>query len=87
MTDDDLRDEPPCDERLTDYDRAHLQAYIRLLDAAAANADWREAAALVLGLDVAADPQRARRIHDKHLDRARWMSNAGYRQLLGLRRT
>lgn len=87
MTDHDLRDEPPSDERLTDYDRAHLQIYIRLLDAVAAQADWREAAALVLGLDVAADPQRARRIHDSHLDRARWMSDAGYRLLLGPRRS
>ncbi len=83
MTDDDLRDEPPCEARLTAYDRVHLQAYIRLLDAAAARADWREAATLILGLDVAADPDRARRIHDSHLERARWMSRAGYRGLVG----
>ena len=84
MTDETLREEPPCEDRLTDYDHAHLQAYIRLLDAAAAGADWREAAALVLGLDVEADPPRARRIHDKHLKRARWMSKTGYRGLAGM---
>lgn len=83
MTDDDLRDEPPCEPWLTAYDRAHLQAYIRLLDAAAAHADWREAAALILGLDVEADPDRARRVHDNHLERARWMSQVGYRGLVG----
>lgn len=77
----DLRDEPICDTQVTDYDRAHLQAYIRLLDADAAHADWREAAAVILGLDVSADPGRARRIHQIHLERARWMSRTGYRAL------
>ncbi len=82
MTNSDLRDAPIRDREVTAYDHAHLQAYLRLLDAAAAHADWREAAALVLGLDVAADPDRARRIHEVHLERARWMAQAGYRDLL-----
>jgi hypothetical protein len=81
MTNQGLRDAPPAEERVTDYDRAHLQAYLRLLDAAAAHADWREAAALILGLDVDQDPSRAQAIHDAHLERARWMSRAGYREL------
>lgn len=83
MTNDDLCDTPIRDREVTSYDRAHLLAYVRLLDAAAARADWREAAALVLGLDVDAAPDRARRIHDVHLARARWMARAGYRHLLG----
>lgn len=78
----DLRDTPILDGKITDYDRVHLQAYLRLLDAAAAHADWREAASLVLGLDVDKDPSGARRIHDIHLDRARWMAAAGYKDLL-----
>ncbi len=82
MTDGDLRDTPIRDDAVTPYDHAHLQAYLRLLDAAAAHADWQEAASRILGLDVAADPARARRIHDVHLDRARWMASAGYRDLL-----
>jgi hypothetical protein len=82
MRDDELRDEPPRDERVTAYDRAHLQAYVRLLDADAAQADWREAAALILGLDVQAEPARARRVHDAHLARARWMSTIGYREMV-----
>ena len=81
MNDDVLRDEPPCEARITPYDRAHLQAYARLLDAAAASADWREAAALILGVDVEADPARARRVHDAHLERARWICKIGYRWL------
>jgi len=83
MTDSDLRDTPIRDREVTAYDHAHLQDYLRLLDAAAAHADWREAAALVLVLDVAADPDRAQRVHDVHLERARWMVQAGYRDLLG----
>ena len=78
-----LRDTPICDQQITDYDRAHLQDYLRLLDAAAAHADWREAAALILELDVTADPEAARRIHGVHLARARWMAETGYRHLLG----
>lgn len=85
MADGDLRDTPIEDGEVTDYDRVHAQAYLRLLDAAAARADWREAASLVLGLDVAADPRAARRIHDIHLERARWMARAGYRDLLKAR--
>lgn len=83
MTKDDLCETPILDHEVTPYDRAHLLTYVRLLDAAAAHADWREAAAIVLGLDVDADPDRARRIHDVHLARARWMASMGYRRLLG----
>ncbi|MBI1685184.1 DNA -binding domain-containing protein [Caulobacter hibisci] len=79
----DLRETPIGDPEVTDYDRAHLPDYLRLLDADAAHADWREAASVILGLDIAADPARAQRIHQVHLDRARWMSTCGYRQLVG----
>lgn len=85
MSNDDLCDEPPREMRVTAYDRVHLQDYVRLMDAAAAQADWREAAALILGLDVQADPARAQRVHDAHLERARWMSTIGYRGLASAR--
>lgn len=75
-------DGPPEPPDLTAFDRAHLKAYLRLLDADAAGADWRQAAQVVLGLDVEADPARARMIHDRYLARARWMAEHGYRQLL-----
>jgi hypothetical protein len=75
-------DGPPERPDLTDFDRAHLRAYLRLLDAEAAGADWRQAAQVVLGLDVEADLARARLIHDRYLARARWMAEHGYRQLL-----
>ena len=77
-----LADAPPASEHVTEYDRGHVKTYLRLLDAAADHADWREVADLVLGLDVASDPDHARRVHDAHLARARWMTTNGYRDLL-----
>ena len=77
-----ISDAPPASDHLTDYDRSHLKTYLRLLDAAAENADWREVATIVLGIDPEADPERAHRVHSAHLERARWMTRAGYRDLL-----
>jgi hypothetical protein len=76
-------DAPPDSTELTDYDREHMKLYMRVLDAAADGADWREAVAVLFGVDPAAEPERARRVHDSHLARARWMTKHGYRQLLG----
>jgi hypothetical protein len=56
--------------------------YLRLLDADAAGADWREVAKLVLHIDPERDPERARRTWTSHLARAKWMRDSGYRQLL-----
>ena len=77
-----LADAPPAANHVTDYDRSHVKTYLRLLDAAAEGADWQEVAALVLNLDVAANPDHARCVHEAHLARARWMTTTGYRDLL-----
>ena len=82
MTEALIKEAPPTSDHLTDYDRSHLKTYLRLLDAAAEDADWREVACIVLGLDPGTDPERARRIHAAHLDRAQWMTRVGYRDLL-----
>jgi hypothetical protein len=74
-------DMPPMVSRLTRYDEAHLVHYIRLLDAADEGADWREAAIEILGLDPADEDARA--IYERHLSRARWMTEIGYAWLLG----
>ena len=78
----DFLDSPPASDRVTDYDKAHFVTYLRLLDAAADGADWREVARLVFSIDPATEPQRAKSMHDTHLDRARWMAKSGYTQLL-----
>ncbi|BCH29827.1 hypothetical protein MesoLjLc_17570 [Mesorhizobium sp. L-8-10] len=75
-------DEPPESAVLTDYDREHMKYYMRVLDAATDGADWREAVAVIFGIDPDSEPQRARRVHDSHLARARWMTEHGYRQLI-----
>lgn len=82
MTQVDFLDEPPESAVLTDYDRAHMKLYLRLLDAASDGADWREAVSVLFGLDPERDPERARNIHDRHLARARWMTTHGYRLLV-----
>lgn len=75
-------DQPPQSAVLTDYDREHMKLYMRVLDAATDGADWREAVAVIFGINPEADPERAQRVHDSHLARARWMTEHGYRQLL-----
>ncbi|MEC5292242.1 DUF2285 domain-containing protein [Aurantimonas sp. C2-6-R+9] len=82
MTNEDFLDEPPDSATLTDYDRAHAKVYLRLLDAAAQGADWREVVLVLFKIDPEVDPELARRVHDTHLARARWMTEHGYRQLL-----
>ncbi|WP_438273848.1 DNA -binding domain-containing protein [Nitrobacter sp.] len=72
---------PSC-QNLTKYDRKHVKLYVRLLDADVDGADWREAVEVLFGIDPASEPDRARRVHDSHLQRARWMTHTGYRQLL-----
>jgi len=75
-------DDPPESAELTDYDRAHMTLYLRLLDAASDGADWREAVSILFGLDPARDPERAHRVYESHLARARWMTTQGYRLLV-----
>jgi Uncharacterized conserved protein (DUF2285) len=75
-------DEPPQTPRVTDYDRQHLALYVRLLDAAEEGAEWTEVVDVLFGLDPNRDRERARRVHDNHLARARWMTEHGHRDLL-----
>ncbi|MCW8060844.1 DNA -binding domain-containing protein [Agrobacterium tumefaciens] len=85
MTDAVFEDSPPLTDRVNAYDEAHFATYLRLLDAAEEGADWREVVRIVFGLDPDADLERARRLHDTHLARARWMTETGYRHLLETR--
>ena len=78
----DFEDRPPDGARLTSYDERHLATYIRLLDADEEGADWQEAVRIIFGLDPDREPERARIVHDSHLARALWMTQAGYRDLL-----
>jgi len=78
----DVADIAPTDSVLTVYDEEHIITYLRILDADAEGADWREVAQLVLHVDPELEPDRARRAFDTHLTRAKWMTEHGYRHLL-----
>ena len=77
-----LLDSPPVAERVTNYDLQHRITYLRLLDAHAEGASWEEAASIVLGFNLDGDYERAKRVHQAHLERALWMTRTGYRDLL-----
>jgi len=77
-----FEDRPPESAQLTAYDERHFATYLRLLDADEEGADWQEAVRIIFGLDPDREPERARIVHDSHLERARWMTQAGYRGLL-----
>ncbi len=87
MTGKHFEDRAPDAPRLTAYDEDHLADYIRLLDADDEGAYWSDAAALVFGIDPAAEPDRAKAMHASHLARARWMTEVGYAYLFGPRAT
>jgi hypothetical protein len=78
----DIADSAPSDPGLTSYDEDHLLTYLRLLDAAAKGADWREIAQVVLHLDPEHQPDRVRRVFESHLSRAKWVTEHGYQHLL-----
>jgi hypothetical protein len=77
-----VADAAPADATLTVYDEQHLIIYLRLLDADAEEADWREVAQIVLHIDPVQEPDRAREAFVSHLARAKWMTEHGYRELL-----
>nr|WP_260610375.1 DUF2285 domain-containing protein [Sphingomonas sp. IC081] len=66
-----IADEAPGGEALTAYDEARLRTYLRLLDADAEGADWREVARIVLNRDPDADHDGSLRCWETHLARAR----------------
>ena len=80
--DPDVADTAPSDSVLTVYDEEHVITYLRLLDAHAEGADWREVARVVLHLDPEHECDRVRKAFDSHLSRARWMTEHGYRHRL-----
>jgi hypothetical protein len=78
----DVADIAPSGPGLTSYDEEHLMTYLRLLDADAKGADWREVARVVLHLDLEHESDRVRRAFENHLSRAKWMMEHGYHHLL-----
>jgi len=80
--DPDVDDLAPAGSALTVYDEEHIVTYLRMLDADAEDADWREVSRIVLHIDPEREPDRARRAFESHLARAKWATAVGYRHLL-----
>lgn len=77
-----ISDLAPQSDELTDYDHAHMTLYLRLFDAAESGASLQEVSEILFGIDAAEEPERAKKMYDSHLARARWMTEHGYRKLL-----
>ncbi len=77
-----ISDLAPQGDDLTDYDHAHMTLYLRLFDADESGASLQEVSQILFGIDADKEPERARKIYDSHLARARWMTEHGYRKLL-----
>ena len=56
--------------------------YMRLLDAKAEDADWKEVAQIVLHRDPSFEELRTYRCWQSHLERAQWLSREGYKRIL-----
>lgn len=82
MTTPPFEDRPPTDDWITAYDEGHFIVYLQILDSDEEGADWREVAQIIFGLDAEREPGRARRVYDSHLERAKWLTRSGYRELL-----
>ena len=76
-----IADEVPWSDGITEYDNQHDEAYLRLLDANKQGGSKDEMARLILGIDPAKEPERARKAVESHLARARWMTEVGYRHI------
>ena len=80
--DPDVDEEAPTGGAITAYDERHYVTYLRLLDAKAEDADWKEVARIVLHRNPVADELRTYRCWLSHLERAQWLSREGYRKIL-----
>ena len=74
--------EPPTGEGLTGYDECHLVTYLRLLDAEAEGADWREIVRIIFKIEADIDPEHAKQVYTSHLSRAHWLRDSGFHHLL-----
>ncbi|MDA9405775.1 DUF2285 domain-containing protein [Bradyrhizobium sp. CCBAU 45384] len=75
--DPDVADVAPNEPTLTTYDEQHVVTYVRLLQAESEGADWMEVARIVLHIDPAREPDRARSAYQSHVARAKWVTEQG----------
>jgi len=77
-----FRDRPDNSDVVTNYDRRCFKLYVMLIDADDYGAEWDDVYERAFGKKIGKDRERARSQYEAHLERARWMTNVGYRDLL-----
>lgn len=78
-----LVEKAPRSTIITAYDEAHFAIYLRLLDAKSKAASEEAMLEIILESSPGLSRDKARRALLSHLKRAVWMSEEGYRGLLG----
>lgn len=76
-----LADEVPWSPKLTEYDETHFLVYLRLLDARSKGASDEDMVKIIVETDPSKTPEKASQSMKSHLERARWMTEEGYRGL------
>lgn len=77
-----IADKAPWSDSLTDYDEQHFVIYLQLLDAEREGASPVEMARIILGIEPNEQPERALTAVESHLERARWVAESGFLDLL-----
>ena len=77
-----IEDTVTWSEVITRYDLENSITYARLLDAERAQADWRDAARIILLRDPDAEPEKAWLCWETHLARAKWIATVGFQQAI-----
>ena len=77
-----ITDAAPTVDAFTAYDEAHFGIYLSLLHASAEGASEAEMCRDILGIDLEAEPDRAKVMLQSHLDRAHWLSTSGRQRIL-----
>jgi hypothetical protein len=78
-----VADLAPSGPTLTKYcDEEHAVTYIRMLDADADGADWRDVSRIVLRVDPDQEPEGAKCAYETHLARPKWAARTGYKLFL-----
>ena len=72
----------PWADTVTPYDEAHLDVYLRLLDALKDGASNDAMCRTILNVKDDINTARATEILESHIKRAQWMCEMGYKGLL-----
>lgn len=79
-----IADTAPTSPSVTAYDENHFPLYLQILDALQENVAAEDICRTILGRDPQTDPH-CMAVLESHINRAKWMSEQGYKDLLASR--